>query len=117
MAIVKAKLDDLDQCVDLLFIPEMGQLYFPRRELLRSEIEKSINIDEIFVERSSQNSKIQGVIWYQHDSLFHSFPYLHMIAVRCDCRNQGVGARLMDFLSRILCVPERTESVPRCFYL
>ena len=89
MAIVKAKLDDLDPCVDILFIPEMGQLYFPKKELLRSEMEKSINTDEIFVEKSPQDSKILGVIWYQRDSLFHSFPYLHMIAVRGDCRNQG----------------------------
>lgn len=117
MAIVKAKLDDLDPCVDILFIPEIGQLYFPRRELLRSEMEKSINMDEIFVEKSPQDSKILGVIWYQRDSLFHSFPYLHMIAVRGDCRNQGVGARLMDFFEQDSLCAEKNRIRTKAFLL
>lgn len=29
--------------------------------------------------------------------MFHSFPYLHMIAVRDGCRGQGIGTTLMDF--------------------
>lgn len=102
MGIVKAELADLDQCVDILFIPELGKLYFPKRELLRSEVEKSIHSEEVFVEKTLQEPTIQGVIWYQRKGLFHSFPYLHMIAVRDECRHQGVGARLMDFFEQDL---------------
>ena len=100
MAIVKAEPVDIEQCVDLLFIPEIGQLYYPKRELLKEEIKKSINTNEIFVEKSVQDSMIQGVICYQCAGLFHTFPYLHMIAVRNECRHQGVGARLMDYFEQ-----------------
>ena len=51
MAIVKAELTDLDQCVDILFIPEIGKLYYPRKELLRAELEKRIVTDAIFIEK------------------------------------------------------------------
>ena len=30
--------------------------------------------------------------------MFHSYPYLHMIAVRDDMRGKGIGTELMDFL-------------------
>lgn len=29
--------------------------------------------------------------------MFHSFPYLHMIAVRDGCQNQGAGGELLRF--------------------
>lgn len=34
------------------------------------------------------------------EGMFHSFPYLHMIAVKEDCRGQGIGTELMDFFER-----------------
>ena len=51
MAIVKAGRSDLDQCVDILFVPEVGELYFPKKELLRVEVEKGIAAGEIFIEK------------------------------------------------------------------
>ena len=102
MAIVKAKKTDLNQCVDILFIPGLGKLYYPQRELLCAELESGISAGEVFVEKSSEGgvnptTDICGVIWYQREGLFHSFPYLHMIAVRDEYRHQGVGSALMDF--------------------
>ncbi len=32
--------------------------------------------------------------------MFHSFPYLHMIAVKDGCRRQGIGTELMDFFEQ-----------------
>lgn len=100
MEIEKLKSKDLNECVDILFIPEIGQQYFPKREMLQEELEKSLGLDCIYVEKSANGKTIQGVIWYQREGLFHSFPYLHMIAVRGDCRHQGVGNRLMDFFEQ-----------------
>lgn len=34
------------------------------------------------------------------EGIFHSFPYLHMIAVRDDLRGRGIGTELMDFFER-----------------
>lgn len=32
--------------------------------------------------------------------MFHSFPYLHMIAVKDGYRRQGIGTELMDFFEQ-----------------
>ncbi len=100
MAIEKVKSEDLNQCVDILFVPEIGQMYFPKKEMLREELKKNIVSDCVYAEKSADGNTIQGVIWYQREGLFHSFPYLHMIAVRGDCRHRGVGKRLMDFFEQ-----------------
>ena len=35
------------------------------------------------------------------EGIFHSFPYLHMIAVRDDLRGRGIGTELMDFFETV----------------
>ena len=110
MAIMKANMANLDQYTDILFIPELGKLYFPRKDLFRAELEKGMAAGEVYVNKlmggGITSSDIQGVIWYQREGLFHSFPFLHMIAVRDEYRCQGVGAALMDFYEQ---EPLRTE--------
>ena len=32
---------------------------------------------------------------------FHSFPYLHIIAVKEECRNKGIGKALLDYSEKI----------------
>lgn len=51
MAIMKANMTDLDQCVDILFIPELGKLYFPRKDLFRAELEKGMAAGEVYVNK------------------------------------------------------------------
>lgn len=51
MAIVQAERTDLNQCVDILFIPELGKLYFPREELFRAEVEKGVAAGEVYVKK------------------------------------------------------------------
>ena len=92
--------EDLSQCIDILFVPEIGQLYFPKRELLEAELKKSMLSDCVFVDKSMDGNTIQGVIWYQREGLFHTFPYLHMIAVHDDCKHKGVGSILMDYFEQ-----------------
>ena len=100
MAIRKADCSDLESCVDLLFVPELGMLYYPRKEFLRAELAAGIESDEVFVDTTADGETIRGIIWYQLQGLFHAFPYLHMIAVKEDYRNQGVGRSLMDFFEQ-----------------
>ena len=56
--------------------------------------------DCVFVDKSMDGNTIQGVIWYQREGLFHTFPYLHMIAVHDDCKHKGVGSILMDYFEQ-----------------
>ena len=94
MAIVKAEKADLDQCTDILFISGLGKLYYFKKEFLRTQLEKSMYMDEIFVEKEikdeeASTSEVKGVIWYQKEGLFHAFHYLHMIGVRSGKQTDG----------------------------
>lgn len=51
MAIVRAALNDLEQCTDILFTQELGMHYYPRRELLKKELEKGCESGELFVKK------------------------------------------------------------------
>ena len=48
----------------------------------------------------TEKTNILGVIWYQREGMFHSFPYLHMIVVRDEFKRQGIGSKLMDFFEQ-----------------
>lgn len=102
MAIVQARQNDLDQCVEILFTSEIGSYYYPNKELLKAELRIGIDRDKVFIQKSgrggvSTNYDVLGLIWYQQEGMFHTFPYLHMIAVKDDCQKQGIGTELLDF--------------------
>ena len=104
MSIVKAEQADLDQCTDILFVSGLGKL------------------DEIFVEKEIKNeetsaSEVKGVIWYQREGLFHAFHYLHMIGVKSDFRQQGVGSRLMDFYEQDALKNGKSQMCTKAFLL
>ena len=103
MSIVKMEECHFSQCVDILFASELGRNYYPRRELLEDELRKGSTTDELYVKATggvTSDVEVLGVIWYQMEGMFHSFPYLHMIAVREDMRGAGLGTELMDFFEQ-----------------
>lgn len=105
MAIVRADEQDLEQCVDIVFSSDLGKHYYPKRELLKAEMLKGFTHDSIYVKTSpvginSGKKEVLGMVWYQMEGMFHSFPYLHMIAIKENYRSQGIGTELMDFFER-----------------
>ena len=98
---------DLEPCVDILFSSALGRTYYPLRDLMREAVLQGIQTDEIYIVKDNSvrggvgsDLDILGLIWYQREGMFHSFPYLHMIAVKDGCRRQGVGTELMDFFEQ-----------------
>ena len=53
--------------------------------------------EEVF--HGNQNCK--DFIWFILDGVFHSFPYLHIIAVKKENRKLGVGKKLLEFFEDI----------------
>lgn len=107
MTIVKANRIDLEPCVDIVFASVLGRTYYPFRDLMREAIEQGIQTDEIYLakgsgvpEEADGDLDILGLVWYQREGMFHSFPYLHMIVVKDGCRGQGIGTELMDFFEQ-----------------
>lgn len=101
MQILQAKLDDLEECTDIVFSSELGKKYYPKRDLLETEIRQGMKCDKMYVCKTEEEvPSVLGVVWYQPEGIFHSFPYLHMIAVKENYQNQGIGTALLDFFER-----------------
>lgn len=96
MEISRAIMTDLDECVNIIFGSELGKRYYPKEELLREKIEQCIEKDCFYAARDDKGQMV-GIIWYQLEGLFGTFPYLHMVVVKEECQNQGIGTILMDY--------------------
>ena len=44
-----------------------------------------------------ENEKCLGFIYYMTNGVFGSYPYLHIVAVKEEYRNYGIGKQLMKF--------------------
>lgn len=44
-----------------------------------------------------KNQCCKGFLWFIIDGIFHSFPYLHIIAVKEEARSHGIGKELLKF--------------------
>ncbi|WP_242960832.1 GNAT family N-acetyltransferase [Clostridium peptidivorans] len=54
------------------------------------------------------NNNCRGFIWFILDGIFHSFPYLHIIAVKEESRKHGIGKKLLKFFEDI-CFKDYTK--------
>lgn len=99
MEIIEVKQEDLERCVEVIFETEMGRKYYPTKAALYSEVEKGMLRDKFYAAKN-YNGEIIGVLWYQQEGMFHSFPYLHIIAVKRNYQHQGIGKKLLDFFER-----------------
>lgn len=96
MEFIKANKEDVGQCAKIIFDSELGQRYYPRMSILENNVLNGIENNEIFIAYSDAE-KCVGIVWYQHNGIFHEFPFLHMIVVDSEVRGQGFGNKLMDF--------------------
>ncbi|QHQ59882.1 GNAT family N-acetyltransferase [Anaerocolumna sedimenticola] len=94
--IIKGSLDYLEGCEEALDHSELGDKYFSDKEFTRKALEEGFEKDEIFI-AVDKNKKCLGFIWFIMNGIFHSFPYLHVIAVNEESRGQGIGKQLLIF--------------------
>lgn len=94
--IIPAENKFIDDCVIALRKSELGRVYFPEDNKAIKTIEEGISKKEIFVAISSEGICL-GFIWFIPNGAFHSFPYLHIIAVKEEFRSMGIGRMLLKF--------------------
>ena len=63
--------------------------------------------EEIYI-AIDNNHSCKGFIWFILDGIFHSFPYLHIIAVNEENRKRGIGKKLLKFFED-LCFKDYTK--------
>jgi ribosomal protein S18 acetylase RimI-like enzyme len=96
ITITKAHDRHLEDCKVALLNSKLGQEYFVTEEKALSALTEGITKEEIFVAVDEGNECV-GFIWFILKSAFHSFPYLHIIAVKEAFRGRGVGKILLSF--------------------
>jgi ribosomal protein S18 acetylase RimI-like enzyme len=96
IAIIKARDRHLEDCKVALLNSKLGQEYFVTEEKALSALSEGITKEELFV-AVDEGEECVGFIWFILKSAFHSFPYLHIIAVKEAFRGKGIGKKLLSF--------------------
>lgn len=84
--IIKAEEKHFVDCVIALQKSELGRLHFSEENSAAKAINEGISKGEIFVAVTNEDLCV-GFIWVVKNGAFHSFPYLHLIAVKEEYRN------------------------------
>lgn len=98
--IIKGNLDHINDCGEALVNSELGRRYFSKLGSARKTLEEGFSKEEICVAVDMHNNCL-GFLWFIISGAFHSFPYLHIIAVKEESRNNGVGRKLLQYFEDI----------------
>ncbi len=101
IVITKANKKHLEDCKSALLNSKLGQEYFPTEQKAIAAITEGITKEEMFV-ALNEMEECTGFIWFILSGAFHSFPYLHIIAVREEFRGLGIGKKLLSFFEEMV---------------
>lgn len=107
ITIVKGNKDYINDCEDALLNSELGRRYFSEKGSARKALMKGFNKEEIYI-AVDKNHRCKGFIWFILGGIFHTFPYLHIIAVKKEERGRGIGKKLLKFFEDI-CFKDYTK--------
>ncbi len=93
---LKGSIDYLDDCEDALVNSDLGKRYFSEKGSARKSLEEGFYKNEIYV--AVEYNHCKGFIWVINNGIFHSFPYIHIVAVKSEYRGQGIGEVLLRFV-------------------
>ncbi len=94
---IKAESRYLEDCVVALHSSELGRVYFSEVEKAHQAIEEGFSKGEFYLAINKDTDECLGFLWYIPNGAFHSFPYLHIIAVKEQYRGFGIGKHLLSF--------------------
>jgi ribosomal protein S18 acetylase RimI-like enzyme len=98
--IIKAESKHLIDCKIALQKSELGRIYFPEEDKAIQALNEGISKGEIFIAINKECTCL-GFIWFILNGAFHSFPYLHIIAVKEEFRNLGIGKKLLKYFEEV----------------
>ena len=89
----------LKDCRDALCQSTLGERYFSSPGSAEDAILEGIRQENLYV--AFIGEECVGFTYIIPKGAFHSFPYLHIIAVKEEYRNRGIGKALLDYSERI----------------
>ena len=85
-----------DSCIEILQNSDLGREYFSDYEKAANMLTDAVGQENIYV-ALDENEKCLGFIYYMTNGVFGSYPYLHIVAVKEEYRNYGIGKQLIKF--------------------
>ena len=98
--IIKGNMNHINDCKEALINSELGKRYFTESGRAKKALEEGFSKEEIYL-AVDINNNCMGFLWFILGGAFHSFPYLHIIAVKEESRNNGVGRKLLQYFEDI----------------
>ena len=89
----------LKDCMDALCRSMLGEKYFSSPGSGENAILEGIRQGNLYVALIGE--ECVGFSYIIPKGAFHSFPYLHIIAVKEEYRDRGIGKALLDYSERI----------------
>ena len=88
----------LKDCMDALCRSVLGEKYFSSPGSAENAILEGIHQGNLYVALIGE--ECVGFTYIIPKGAFHSFPYLHLIAVKEEYRDMGIGKALLDYSER-----------------
>ena len=92
----KGTLEYLNDCEEALINSELGRRYFTKEGSGKKAILEGLEEGTLYI--ALLNDICVGFLFYLPKGAFHSFPLLHLIAVKEEYRSKGIGKKLLGFL-------------------
>ena len=96
VTVTNAKMNHLPDCKAALLNSKLGKEYFTSEGIAHNILREGIKKGEIYIAAGAEGECL-GFIWFILEGVFHSFPYIHIIAVQEGSRGNGIGERLLTF--------------------
>ena len=93
--IIQGEPKHLMDCKIALQESELGRVYFTEENKITRVFNEAILKKEILVAIDKEN-KCMGFIWFTLDGAFNKYPYWHMIVVKKEYGNCGIGKVLLQ---------------------
>lgn len=97
--IIKGNYEYLKDCEEALLQSTLGDEYFENEGSTREAIEEGLAHDSLYV--AIIQGQCAGFMFYITNGAFHSFPYLHLIAVKKEYRGKGIGKQLVKYFEEV----------------
>ena len=89
----------LKDCKDALCRSTLGEKYFSSPGSAENAIREGLHQGNLYVALIGE--ECVGFTYIIPKGVFHSFPYLHIIAIKEEYRDRGIGKALLDYSERI----------------
>jgi ribosomal protein S18 acetylase RimI-like enzyme len=96
--IVKGNRTHISDCEEALVKSSLGKYYFERSGSAHEAIEEGLKYGTLYV--AVVENVCVGFLFYIMKGAFHSFPYVHLIAVKEEYRGKGIGKQLMHYFEK-----------------